>query len=168
MVVPANNLKELYNFCLLHPVVIAAGCVLESIEHDFNKIDCSLVGCNWESTPQLNAQLKATTSDFKLCEDTQTIKYRLDAATYNKLAGRNFNPTVLILAILPDEEHKVKELKDELLLKGSLYWLYIQGEKTHNKSQVTVDIPLKNKLSIETVKHIMGRLDEFGRHGLPL
>lgn len=168
MAVPSNNLKELHNYSLLHPVAIAAGCVLESIENDFNKTDCSLVGCNWESTPQLNAQLKATTSNFRVCEDSQTIKYKLDAATYNKLAGRNFNPSVLILAIIPEEKDRVKELDGDLLLKGSLYWLYIQGEKTSNTSRVTVEIPLKNKLSIDTVRQIMDRLDEFGRQGLPL
>lgn len=167
MAVPSNNLKELHNISLLHPVVVAAGCTLEKVEYDFNKVDCFLVGCNWDSTPQLNAQLKSTSSDFKVCEDEQKIKYRLDADTYNKLAGNNFVPTVLVLAILPENEgERVEEREGELILKGSLYWSYIQGERTTNTSKVTVDIPLKNRLSIEAVKEIMNRLNENGPRGL--
>lgn len=167
MAVPSNNLKELHNISLLHPVVVAAGCTLEKIDYDFNKVDCALIGCNWDCTPQLNAQLKATSSNFTVCEDKQTIKYPLDAATYNKLAGNNFIPTVLVLAILPENENeRVIERESELFLKGSLYWVYIQGSKTNNTSNVTVNIPLENKLSIEAIKRIMSRLNENGPRGL--
>jgi hypothetical protein len=169
MAVPTNNLKELHNISLLHPVALAAGCTLESISNDFNKVDCFLVGCEWDSTPQLNAQLKATSSNYTISKDNQKIKYSLDAATYNKLAGNNFVPTVLVLAILPeDKNERVHELNDEILLKGSLYWFYIQGGKTNNASKITVEIPLKNKLSIEAVRQIMSRLNEYGPQGLSL
>jgi hypothetical protein len=167
MAVPSNNLKELHNISLLHPVVVAAGCTLEKIDYDFNKVDCALIGCNWDLTPQLNAQLKATSSNFTVCEDEQTIKYPLDAATFNKLAGNNFVPTVLVLAILPKNENdRVVEREDEIILKGSLYWVYIQATKTNNTSTVTIDIPLKNKLSIQAIKKIMGRLNDHGPQGL--
>lgn len=167
MAVPPNNLKELHNISLLHPVAVAAGCTLEKIHYDFNKVDCALIGCNWDSTPQLNAQLKATSSNYTVCKIEQKIKYPLDAATYNKLAGNNFVPAVLVLAILPESRDDwVKQHEGELILKGSLYWLYIQGSKTSNTSNVTVDIPLKNKLSTEAIKDIMSLLNEKGPRGL--
>jgi hypothetical protein len=170
MAVPKNNLKELHNISLLHPVAVAAGCTLEHVNHDFNKIDVALVGCNWETTPQLNAQLKATSSNFEINQTSQTIKYPLDARTYNKLTGNNYIPTILILAIIPqDQNQRVIEQGDDIILKGSLYWVYVQVKvKTENTSTVTIDIPLKNKLSIDAIKKLMDRLDEHGPIGLSL
>ena len=167
MAVPPNNLKELHNLSLLHPVVVAAGCTLEIINNDFNKIDVSIVGCNWESTPQLNAQLKATSSNFTIHKDAETISYPLDAKTYNKLVGNNFVPAILILAIIPKvESERVIVQSDDVLLKGSLYWLYVQGDKTPNDSSKTIVIPLANKVSIEVIKELMGCLNEYGPKGL--
>jgi hypothetical protein len=167
MAVPSNNLKELHNFSLLHPVVIAAGCTLEHIKHDFNKVDVSIMGCNWESAPQLNAQLKATSSNYTIDKIKQTINYPLDAMTYNMLRGDNFTPTILVLAIIPkDESERVIVQNDDLLLKGQLYWFYIQGDRVDNKSNKTIYIPLANKLSIDAIKKLMGDLHEHGPTGL--
>ncbi|MDP5137848.1 DUF4365 domain-containing protein [Rheinheimera baltica] len=167
MAVPKNNLKELHNMSLLHPIAVAAGCTIEAVKHDFNKVDCILIGCDWDTTPQLNAQLKATSRSYQISTEEGNIKYALDAETYNKLVGNNFVPTVLVLAIIPDDENeRVSEESDHLIIKGHLYWKYLRGAKTDNKSSVTIEIPLENKFSSDAIKKIMSYIDENGRLGV--
>jgi hypothetical protein len=118
-----------------------------------------------ESGFPLDFQLKATTN---WQADNNHITYIMDAWAYNKIVDRNNHerttPQILILLCLPPSSREWLENNEEqLLLRRCCYWLYPTGERTKNKSGVTIKIPrtqiLNGSSLVELIKKV--ELNEF-------
>lgn len=75
---------------------------------------------------ELKFQLKATTVS-SIIEENSTIKYDLDAKTFNDLIERKSKsyPLLLVLFILPINKREwINISDDELIAKKSAYWFY--------------------------------------------
>lgn len=72
--------------------------------------------------------------------------------------------SILALMILPDaEEEWIKWTPDELIMKGKMFWLSLQGkEVSDNKDNVTVKIPKENILNADTIENLIRKVAEEG------
>ena len=84
---------------------------------------------------------------------------------YNDLCQRTTAPVILALLILPqNKEEWVKWSKDELMLKGKMFWLSLYGEQiSDNVGFVSVSIPLSNVLNDKSIEMLLTKVASEGR-----
>lgn len=108
----------------------------------------------------VDIQLKATTE--KNIEKTDNfIKFDLKIENYNDLIRRRNSlmkvvgghiPMVLIVVVLPENEKKWLEQKEQgILMRGNAYWFYPDEDMLYsiNNSSKRIEIPLKNKVNLD-------------------
>lgn len=102
----------------------------------------------------IDIQLKATTENT-IVEEQDSIKYDLEAKTYNDLIHRLKNgiaPLILILFVLPSDQNDWVDIDEtELKIRRNAYW-YIPTDNsdfTENEYRIRVTIPKTNRLGID-------------------
>ena len=71
-------------------------------------------------------------------------------------------PIILGLLIIPENEKEwTKWSKEELMIKGCMYWLSLAGkDETANKANVTIKIDKHNVINSETLLQIFNKIAE--------
>ncbi|WP_294238551.1 DUF4365 domain-containing protein [Chryseobacterium sp. sg2396] len=107
-----------------------------------------------QSGEYIDLQLKAT-QEHRIIFEENTLKYDLEAKTYNDLIFR-FNygnaPLILILAILPDNNTMWAQIGDfNLIMNQRVYYFYpnIDMEETNNQTTIRIEIPIANKIDLD-------------------
>lgn len=113
-----------------------------------------------ESGFSLSFQLKASSHWQR---DDNTVIYDLEAKTYNDLViRRNFRmavPCILILlALPPDSSQWLIYNEDEMRLRGSCYWEYLNGIPTENRHSVRIRIPRQQRLTPESLLDLIEKV----------
>lgn len=124
--------------------------------HQVSCIDNKLV----ESGFNLDFQLKAT---INAIYDYTSIKYDLDAATYNAHVKRNNNANaasivLIILALPKDSDTWLSLSEEELVLKKCCYWIFLKGLKASNLIRKRIKIPRCNQLTPRQVTQFLDKL----------
>jgi len=103
----------------------------------------------------IDLQLKATT-DNSIVDGANSIKYDLEAKSYNDLVERQTNgtlPLVLILFILPNDQNTWVDIDvNELRLRKHAYW-FVPPEgsvQTTNEYRVRIEIPKTNIIGLDS------------------
>jgi len=99
----------------------------------------------------IDLQLKATTEN-SILDDNHSIKYDLEAKTYNDLVERQLNgiaPLVLILFVLPHDRNLWVDIDHtEIRLRKHAYWFTPPNGAlpTGNGHRIRIEIPKANML----------------------
>ena len=102
-------------------------------------------------------QLKCTSSINKYRNEKECIFYTLPVKNYNDLASKGM-PILLMLLVLPENEKAMILTKEQLLMKGTMYYLNLQGgKKSENKESVTISIPYCNIVNEEVLNFLLMR-----------
>ena len=117
-------------------------------------------GIRGESGFPLDFQMKAST--VWTCRNGMIV-YKLDAATYDFLAGRaaskGATPIILILMCLPKNEHSWTCFKEHRVqLRRCCYWTRITGSAKGNRSTVTIRIPKGNLVTPEVLRDLIEKV----------
>lgn len=111
----------------------------------------------------IDIQLKATTENT-IVEEQDSIKYDLEAKTYNDLIHRLKNgiaPLILILFVLPSDQNDWVDIDEtELKIRRNAYW-YIPTDNsdfTENEYRIRVTIPKTNRLGIDCFNNLHQQL----------
>ena len=106
--------------------------------------------------------MKSTYSNVLYSETEESIKYALKVKNYNDLIEQNGDYLVLALLILPqDKEQWVTLTPENLILRRCVYWVNLQGkERSSNLEKVTVTIPKKNILNVDTLNLLFEKIAE--------
>ena len=115
-------------------------------------------GCSFFS--QLRIQLKSTCSPSQYKDTGDCIKYTLKVKNYNDLCTPSTMPIILCLLILPEDDSVwVNWSTEDLLIKGSMYWLDLSSaERSPNAEAVSVSIPKSNTVSPETLLNLLTKI----------
>lgn len=101
----------------------------------------------------IDLQLKATTTN-SITDDTNSIKYDLEAKSFNDLVERQTNglaPLVLILFVLPNDRAVWVDIDHtEIRLRKHAYWFVPPNGslQTNNDHRIRIEIPKTNMLGI--------------------
>jgi hypothetical protein len=162
--VDLNHQMELMNVSMTTAICAQVGCTWSKREQDFG-IDLQVHGETFETDPQIDFQLKATSNFSIIKENKGVIKYPLDVKNYKDLIKKNVRkPRLLCLAILPkDPKVWVKQSPYQVELKYGIYWVDLKGmPPTVNSEKITIDIPLSNKLDFISLTSLMEMVNEKG------
>lgn len=161
--VDLNTQKEEFSYAYLYAVTSAAGYSFQRTTTPLDQlgIDLILTGIGVQGlmgTPQLYVQLKCTSREVL---DENYLKYPLRIKNYEELrVPKQYPPLILVVVLVPDNVNDwLHQSEDELCLRRCGYWISLAGETpTQNQETVTISIPRKNILTINTLKSLMQRI----------
>lgn len=111
----------------------------------------------------IDIQLKATTENT-ITDEHDSIKYDLEAKTYNDIIHRQKNgiaPLILILFVLPPDQNDWVDIDaTELRLRRNAYWYLpsVDSDYTENEHRIRVVIPKVNRLGIDCFNELHQQL----------
>lgn len=153
--------KEEFNYAYICALAAHAGLNKGKFEVDDDSIDVvfkskghvhSLI-----RSPQIEFQLKCTSRDLVAGE---VIRFPLSRKNYDDLRGDNFAaPRYLAVLIIPeDTDAWVAHNEEHIALYNNCYWVSLRDAgPTENTTTVTVDVPLVQRLTTETLRQMIER-----------
>ena len=158
-------IKEELSICYISAIAANAGIDYETLRHDDDSTDGLIK--KWIGLPNaepihslLRVQLKSTSSESMYTEDAKEIRYSLKVKNYNDLRQRSTTPIILCLLILPSKRQEwLHWSKDELLLRGCMYWTSLAGkESSFNKESVIVTFDKKHVVNSDTLQELLEKI----------
>lgn len=158
--------KEDINIGYIYALCASVGVDYEIVRHDEDSTDGILkkkilLPDDKYYNSELRIQLKATSSTRQYQDKGKYIKYKLKAKNYNDLCARGTSPIVLGLLVLSkdDVSECVHWTKEELLIRGCMYWGdFSNEEQTNNESTKTVCIDKNHVLNKESLIEILEKI----------
>lgn len=152
-----NMQMEQFSLAYIRAVAAVAGYQMTRPEVDDDSIDGVLMA-DFGRRARIELQAKATAQG--LIRD-DTIHFSLSVKNYNDLRADTQTPRILIVVLMPREEHLwVNQTEDELCLHHCAYWLSLEGQPTvQNTTSVTVHIPTINIFNKVQLQELMTRAD---------
>lgn len=150
--------KEQFSIAYVNAIAANAGLNNASLSVDDDSVDLLLKGRGFNGkirNPQLELQLKCTSQNLI---NGEVINFPLSLKNYEDLRGVNvLCPRYLVVLIVPeDTESWSQHNENELVLRNSCYWVSIRNyPETKNRANVTVKIPLSQKLTKESLLGLM-------------
>lgn len=163
--------KEDISISYISALCAYAGIAYEITRHDDDSTDGILkkrviLDGQRKYNAELRIQLKCTSSVSQYTDKDGILTYKLKVKNYNDLCLPATSPIILGLLVLPeDNEEWLSWSREELLIKGCMYWAEFSGEQeSSNIGTVSIKIDKNNVLNRETLLHI---LDKIAREEWP-
>jgi hypothetical protein len=150
--------QEQFNIAYIAAMAAQAGLNHSRPTVDDDSVDLILMGKGYGGVlknPQIHLQLKCTSQDLI---QGDVIKYPLNIKNYNDLRGDSFiSPRYLVVLLIPQNEQEwIVHQSECMKLHNQCYWVSIKDHPdTINTTSVTVDIPLNQRLTTDTLRHLM-------------
>jgi hypothetical protein len=160
MPIPQSHLQEELSKAYVAAVVASAGArVTFSAGQEYGtdahvlRVQQTTDGRFVDTGYILQCQLK---SSVRWSEDSGYIVYDMEAEAYNRLIDREGGGCILVLLCLPQKvEEWLSVTVDELVMRKSCYWLYLEGERTENSGSKRVKIPESQRFVPDTVETLL-------------
>jgi hypothetical protein len=163
--------KEDISISYISALCAYSGISYEIIRHDDNSTDGMLMkrfnfdtGMRFDA--QLRIQLKCTSSTSQYKDNGKEITYKLKVKNYNDLCTKATTPIILELLVLPEDDKQwINWSKDELLMKGCMYWAEF-SEKADSSNVGTVSVKL-NKNNVINSNTLLKMLEKIAKEEWP-
>lgn len=156
--------KEQFNYAYMCALAAHAGLNRVDAAVDDDSIDVSFKSKGYHGgtvrSPLIEFQLKCTSQELV---DGEVIKFPLSLKNYNDLRGSDFaSPRYLAVLLVPGEvDAWVDHCEDNIALFNNCYWLSLRdAAATENKEQITVSIPLAQRLTSTALREMMNRASQ--------
>lgn len=157
-----NKQKEEFNYAYVCALAAHAGLNRGDFRVDDDSIDITFqakgdFGLGRRRSPLIQIQLKCTSQDLIVDE---VIKFQLSRKNYDDLRGDDLVvPRYLVVLIVPENSAEwVQHNDNHIALYNSCYWTSLRNAApTDNVATITVDVPLAQRLTSETLWQMMDR-----------
>ncbi|MEU6299998.1 DUF4365 domain-containing protein [Streptomyces erythrochromogenes] len=164
---PITAQQEHFSLAFTRMVTYAAGFSIKGHETDFDGVDITIVSSAEYETyycPEFELQLKCTTQQHLLKEDH--MAWSMEVKPYRKLTHpKRYNPAVLGVLLIPDEQGTLLE-QDEgaLLTRSRMYWEWASRlpPLPDGQESKTVHLPRANLFDVPQLQNIFATLGEGG------
>lgn len=158
-----ENIKEDVSICFVRALAAQSGMSYDTPGRDNDSVDARISytgdakGWIW-SSPMLDIQLKATSSP-KLDKHGDFV-FQLPIKNFMDLSRRTQVPRILVLLVLNHKSDFVRLLSNNMLIDGIAYWMSLSNYQTKSKAKkkISIKIPKKNKLTLQTVVHMINNI----------
>ena len=147
--------KEALSRVYVKALAARAGYSTSVPEPDRDSVDLR-VQTGGPRRPALDLQLKATTKAAE--PQGGLLRIRLPIKNYRDLSDETQTPRILVVLELPEDESRwMTVTSEELVLRRRAYWLSLphEHEEIVDQSTVTIRIPERNVLDVETLQGLM-------------
>jgi hypothetical protein len=165
-----SDRQDLYSMAYIKAISATAGYIFGKPEIDRNCDDIYLEFLENNTFipryPRLKIQVKCTYAHSKPIKGF--IKYPLDIRTYDILRQPKIEPRIICVVTVPNPEIERGEpwiecFERHTILRYKAYWLNIMGKpETANTRSITLDIPIINIITVESMHQLMSEFVEKG------
>lgn len=155
-----TKMKEQFNIAYVCAMAAQAGLNHNHPSVDDDSVDITLSGSAFPGkvrNPHIDLQLKCTSQNLI---SGQVIKFPLKKKNYDDLRGDNLiHPRLLVvLLVSPDKDKWIEHHPEYMSLHRHCYWLSMKDfPDTKNENQVTVDIPIAQRLTTRILLQLMDK-----------
>ena len=161
----SSAIKEELSICYISAVSANAGIAYDIQRHDSDSTDgiikeiINLPG-QGKFNAEIRIQLKSTVSENICKQYDDKISYQLKVKNYNDLCRKGTAPIILCLLVLPlDQDQWVHWSKNDLLIRGCMYWKSFEGEEpSSNKENITVVFDKSNVVNSDTLQELLEKV----------
>lgn len=157
-----NKQKEEFNIAYVRALAAHAGlnCVTTSVDDDSIDLGFKSRGYigNLVRSPQIDIQLKCSGQQNLI--NGNFIKFSLKIKNYEDLRGSDFAaPRYLAVLLVPLEiADWIGHHDDHISLHNNCYWVSLRDAlATENEDSITIDVPLAQRLTSETLRNMIER-----------
>lgn len=150
---------EQFNVAYIHAMAAQAGLNPSQPAVDDDSVDLQLSAKNWvggsRRSPMIQLQLKCTAAATVA---NGVIKFALPIKNYDDLRATDLMlPRYLAVMRVPqDDATWIQHNADHMALLNDCYWVSLRGlPETTNTATVTVDIPLTQRLTTESLRGLL-------------
>jgi Domain of unknown function (DUF4365) len=154
-----SNRKEQFNVAYVHAMATQAGLNTGNMRVDNQSIDLDVDGIVPTATknrfPKISLQLKATSQQVV---KNGVIKFPLPRKNYDDLKNdRLIVPRYLIVLLMPENPTDwIEHHAQHMTMHNTCYWASIKNDPgVKNKTKVTVDIPLSQRLDTDALLRLI-------------
>ncbi|MEF9406875.1 hypothetical protein B7R77_04210 [Ralstonia solanacearum K60] len=155
---PGAIQKEQFNIAYVHAIAAQAGFNPGKLEVDDDSIDLELSARGFVGivrNPRVQLQLKCTSQDLV---SGDVIKFPLSRKNYDDLRGTDvICPRYLAVLVVPEKPAEwLNHHPGHMALHNACYYLSLRDHPSStNKTTVTVDVPLSQRLTTESLIQLM-------------
>lgn len=154
-----NKQKEEFQHAYLCALAAQAGLNRGEFRVDDDSVDVTFQTKGYIGVPVRNPaiqlQMKCTSRNLI---SNGVIKFPLPRKNYDDLRGENIAlPRYLAVLLVPSESSSwIVHRKKHMALNNCCYWVSLRdAPETTNESSVTVDVPLKQRLTTDVLRKMM-------------
>lgn len=151
--------QERFSLAYLNAIAAKAGVKLVEESVDNDSVD-GIFRADWGLRPQIDFQAKCHGhADWQ--EGQISLSYTLSLKNYDDLRIPTTNPRLLIVLLVPTEEHLwLVHTEDELSLKRCAYWTSLLGlPDATTAGTKNVTLPRANLLTPDTLLGLLERVN---------
>lgn len=156
--------KEQFNYAYVCAMAAQAGLNRVDARVDDDSVDVSFKSRGFHQravrNPQIDFQLKCTSQELIHGDE---LRFSLSRKNYDDLRGDNLIcPRYLaVLVVPPNVQQWIENNGDSISLLRSCYWVSLRdAEETQNAHNVTVRIPLAQRLTSQVMRQMIERASE--------
>ncbi|CUB01436.1 DUF4365 domain-containing protein [Comamonas thiooxydans] len=154
-----NKQKEEFQHAYLCALAAQAGLNRGEFRVDDDSVDVTFQTKGYVGTlvrnPAIQLQMKCTSQNLI---NKGVIKFPLSRKNYDDLRGKNVAvPRYLAVLIVPNvTDQWISHRKKHMALNNCCYWVSLRdAPATENSSTITVDVPLRQKLTTDVLRQMM-------------
>ncbi|MBR8251684.1 DUF4365 domain-containing protein [Burkholderia cenocepacia] len=150
--------KEQFNKAYVRAIAAQAGFNPSELDVDDDSVDLELSGRGFTGVlrnPKVQFQLKCTSQDLV---SGDVIKFPLSRKNYDDLRGADLVcPRYLAVLLVPDDPtYWVEHHAEHMSMHNACFYVSLRDQpSTTNSTTVTVDIPLSQRLTTDSLMHLM-------------
>ena len=162
--IPLTRQQEQFSIAYIHAIASVAGYSIDKTEVDVDSIDLTIIQCgdddeDYPDIEGLRVQLKCTYANVP-DRERGVLRFPLKVKNYNDLRRNSFFPRILIVVHTPRNLGEwLTHSEEGLSLYHSAYWVSLRNAPaTENQENVTVNVPLNQKFTVDELTRIMDLL----------
>jgi Domain of unknown function (DUF4365) len=155
----SNKQKEQFSIAFIRVLAAVAGVYVQEPKDDIESEDLVLAAKR-AGSPRLAVQAKCSAH---LEIGTEDFPFELRIEDYDNLRSTNTClPRILIVVEVPAGEPQaawIDHKETECCMRRSAYWMSLHGYRSlPNRTSVTIRIPLRQKLTVNSILDMMGKV----------
>lgn len=159
----SGHTKEQYSIAFVHALATRARCKIQNLDVDDEHVDLTIrqkADHLHFSRVAVDVQMKCTSQDV-IRQDG--LHFSMLRDHYDGLRARGILKKILVVLAVDEEFDDWMAIKpDELLMRGSAYWMGMDGLPPITTSSTTLILPDKNRFNAEQLLDMLARIGNGG------
>jgi len=160
----STHTKEQYSIAFVHALATRARCKVDGLAVDDEQVDVTIrqrAKRLHYSRTAVDVQLKCTSRDV-IKKDG--LHFSLPRHQYDGLRERGIIPKILVaLAVDSEFDNWMKLSSEEILLRGSAYWIGMDDQPEISGESTTLLLPSTNRFDVDQLVDMLHRIDQGGK-----
>lgn len=159
----STHTKEQYSIAFVHALATRARCKIDGVQVDDEQVDLTIrqkaSHLSYDRVG-VDVQLKCTSQDVVRPDG---LHFNISRKQYDGLRSRGIFKKILVaLAVDVEFDNWMQLTLDDLLMRGSAYWVLMDGMPPIATESTTLILPSKNRFNVDQLLEMLQRIGSGG------